>query len=99
VKDLKNSVVIPKLRQYLADCKLKNPGKDPKSVRHLIEFKYGYESFSLDMFNNIKISCEQGIFILLPKGVKYPNHFLQPVHSVSLEYTSRPSFGTVSEPV
>ena len=44
-----------------------------------MEFKYGYDSFSFDMFNNQKVSCEQGIFTLLPKGVKYPNSFLQSV--------------------
>jgi hypothetical protein len=36
------------------------------------------------MFNDIEISCEQGIFTLLTKGVKYPNSFLQPVHIVFL---------------
>ena len=56
VKALKNSLVIPKLRQILSDWKLENPGKDPNSVRHLTEFRYGYDSFSFDMFNNMKNS-------------------------------------------
>ena len=70
--------MIPKLRQYLADWLLKNPGVYPKSFRHLNEFKYGYDNFSFDSYN-MKNSGEQGIFKLLPKGINYPNSFLQSV--------------------
>jgi hypothetical protein len=34
VKELKTSVVIPKLHLYLADWKIRNLGVDPNSVRH-----------------------------------------------------------------
>ena len=48
VKDLITNVVIPKLKQYLYEWKELNPGVDPSSVRHEVEFNYGYDRKLVD---------------------------------------------------
>jgi hypothetical protein len=69
-------VVKPQLQRYKKTWGKKNPGVDPKSVRHCIYHRCLVDSFSYDDFNNSKVSCVQFMCTLLPTGVKYLNTYL-----------------------